>query len=403
MSSNRITQSSSWHQSRHPFWHFIWRRLPVPHVAVLGVLVLAAVSCVPPTDRPVVPARSIVEPDVRVHLRSLGEWKKLEIEGKGDLHVITEGAKVRREKVVVTRMANGCRVEGVTGVLDRIVLRARKGVLTVKGKSYSGDFVFKEGKIFNVVSMENYVLGVLRGELPLKDVPKAAAQAQAIAVRSYTLHYLDRKDPLFDVDDTTLFQVYAGLKYAPADKILREGVQTTRGRVLMWEGKPVQAFYHSTCGGHTTDVPTGLNRDAIGCMPGVPCEYCVESKYYRWNATLTEAAVLNASQLEGRLQSVRVTDTGPGGRAREVEILTTKGKRRMRASTFRLQVGPSKIRSTKWLVAEASPDGLVLSGAGWGHGVGLCQMGAIGRARKGQGGAQIARLYYPGATILTVY
>ena len=75
----------------------------------------------------------------------------------------------------------------------------------------------------------------------------------------------------------------------------------------------------------------------------------------------------------------------------------------MRASTFRLQVGPSTIRSSKWMVTEGSPDGLVLTGAGWGHGVGLCQMGAIGRARKGQGGGHIVREYYPGATILTVY
>jgi stage II sporulation protein D len=381
-------------------------RRPSPRSGLLvGCLLamFAAVSCVPPTERPVVDARPRVEPDVRVFLRSLGEWKKLTVEGKGDLYVITEGAKVRKESVVVVRTAGGCRVEGVTGDLNRIVLRARHGILTVGKKSYSGDLVFQDGKILNVVHMENYVLGVLRGELPLKNVPEAAAQAQAIAVRSYTLHYIDRKDPLFDVDDTTLFQVYVGLKYAPDDANLKKGVQATRGRVLMWKGKPVQAFYHSTCGGHTTDVPTGLNRDAIGCMPGVPCEYCNASKYYRWKATTTETAVLKACQLEGRLQAVRVTEKGPGGRANEVEILTTLGKRRMRASTFRLQVGPSKIRSTKWTVTEGSPDGLVLSGAGWGHGVGLCQMGAIGRALKGQGGGQIARTYYPGAKILTVY
>jgi stage II sporulation protein D len=372
-------------------------------LACLLPIAFVLVACVPPTERPTVNARPRVEPNVRVQLRSLGEWKKLTIEGKGDLFVITEGAKVRKESVVVVRSGNNCRVEGVTGDLDRIVLRARHNVLTVNKKSYSGEFVFQEGMLLNVVPMENYVLGVLRGEIPLKDIPQAAAEAQAIAVRSYTLHYIDRKDPLFDVDDTTLFQVYAGLKYAPDDANLRKGVQATRGRVLMWEGKPVQAFYHSTCGGHTTDVPTGLNRDTIGCMPGVPCEYCSHSKYYRWKATLTEASVLKASQLKGRLQAVRVTEKGPGGRAKDVEVLTTEGKRRMRASTFRLQVGPSKIRSTKWMVTEGSPDGLVLTGAGWGHGVGLCQMGAIGRARKGKNGGTIVRTYYPGAKILTVY
>ena len=70
---------------------------------------------------------------------------------------------------------------------------------------------------------------------------------------------------------------------------------------------------------------------------------------------------------------------------------------------FRLRIGPSKIRSTRWLSVHGSPEGLVLEGAGWGHGVGLCQMGAIGRAQQGQKGEEIVLAYYAGAKLKTAY
>ena len=374
----------------------------------LLLLSLVAASCIEPTNREVEPPRPDAEPDVRVYLRSLGEWKSLKITGKGDVYVYPKDRKSpvwgkRYEELNVVRTSTGCRIEGITGDTPTVRLKPRKGIIHVGGKSYSGELIVEDGKVINVVPMENYVLGVLRGEIPLPDIPLAAAKAQAIAVRSYTLHYVDKKDPLFDVDDTTLFQVYAGLKYAPDDKTLREGVQKSRGRVMFYENEPVKAYYHSTCGGHTTDVPTGLDREGTGCMPGVPCEYCSHSKYYRWKSSHTEATVLKAVQLDGRLQSVRVTETGPGGRAKEVEVITTTGKRRMSASVFRLRVGPSTIRSTRWSQAVGGPDGLVLAGSGWGHGVGMCQMGAIGRARKGQGGDAICRSYYPGVEIRIIY
>ena len=99
----------------------------------------------------------------------------------------------------------------MTGRHERVVVEAKQGVFTLGSRTYSGRLVIEKGKLVNIVPLENYVLGVLRGEIPLKDIPVEAARAQAIAVRSYTLHYLLQENPLCDVDDTTLYQVYAGL------------------------------------------------------------------------------------------------------------------------------------------------------------------------------------------------
>jgi len=323
------------------------------------------------------PAHETEEPLVRVWLRSLGDGP-FEIAGKGGIAV--DGAAPVPGPVKPGREAR---------------FAAPGGVVTVNGHAYSGELEWRDKKLLNRVPMENYVLGVLRGELPLPDVPAAAAAAQAIAVRSYTLFYLAKGRRDFDVDDTTLYQRYVGLAYAPDDAHLREGVQSTRGLVLELGGKPLKAYYHSTCGGHTADVATGLNREKPIPLVGVACDHCRASKYYRWEAVLPADAVLKAAGVRGPLSSFEVTARGPGGRALRVRI----NDREMHAAEFRSLVGPSVLRSTNILSARLVPSGVLVEGGGWGHGVGLCQMGAIGLAKEGKSGREIAAYYYPVATL----
>lgn len=300
---------------------------------------------------------------VRVYLKSLGDWKQVEVTGKGGLFVGNE----RVERFVLKRDEP-----------RMLLLRAHEGIVNVAGRWYSGDLLWRHGKLLNNVSLENYVLGVLRGELPLKQVPVAAAAAQAIAARSYTLHYVKKHAKVFDLDDTTQYQVYAGLAYAPDDDALREGVQSTTGLYLMHDGAPLKAYYHSTCGGHTTDVPTGFDRKPVAPMSGVPCDFCKLSKYWRWTARLDKP--------------FEIVTRGPGERMKTVRFL---GKE-MHANEFRLKIGPSRLRSTLIL----SISGTEISGAGWGHGVGLCQMGAIGRAAENWSAERIVKYYYPGAALV---
>ncbi|MHC4939968.1 MAG: SpoIID/LytB domain-containing protein [Planctomycetota bacterium] len=371
----------------------------------LLLLLVAACSAPAPTPAPT-PTKPKVpdsEPDVRVHLRSYGEWTQLRLKGKGGLFIEAGDARLEVSELTIVQAGKKSMIQGVDGKHERVAIRSKGGVFSLGSRTYSGTLVLDQGRLVNVVPLENYVLGVLRGEIPLKEVPVEAARAQAIAVRSYTLHYLLQNNPLCDVDDTTLFQVYAGLSYAPDDKSLRKGVNSTRGVYLDWQGEPLKAYYHSTCGGHTTDVVTGLDRNPVLCMEGVPCDFCKISKYYRWQATVPEAAVLRAMRMDGRLQGVKVSVKGNGERARRVLVTTDKGDQEVHANAFRLRVGPSKIRSTRWLNVQASPQGLFLEGAGWGHGVGMCQMGAIGRAQAGAKGEQIVLAYYAGAKLKTAY
>jgi len=332
------------------------------------------------------------EPVVRVDLASLGAWTSLQVTGKGGLRVTGEGSD----------FASG---EAYTLTRDSAAVRMRplEGVVTVGGHTYAGELAWDGSRLVNRIPLENYVLGVLRGELPLKDVPTAAAAAQAIAVRSYTLHYLAEGNADFDVDDTTLYQRYVGLRYAPDDADLRAGVRATFGLYLECEGAPLKAYYHSTCGGHTTDVVTGLDREPNPAMRGVPCPYCRDTRYWRWEADVPDDVILKAAHLQAPLEGIEVVERGAGERARRVKITAHGESRVMHANALRMAVGASTLRSTYVQEIDCEPGQVHVRGGGWGHGVGLCQMGAIGMAREGRSGEEIAAYYYSGATIRRAY
>ena len=332
------------------------------------------------------------EPVVRVYLRSLGSWQTLEVSGKGGLRVIEAGAGSSTAEPVQLRRAQA-----------KTILEPLEGIVFLGDHTYSGRLVWEGGYLVNEVSLENYILGVLRGELPLAEVPEAAAAAQAIAARSYTLHYLAQDRPDYDVDDTTLFQRYVGLKYAPDDAHLRAGVRSTAGLFLDYRGRPVKAYYHSTCGGHTADVPTGLDREPVEPMRGVACDYCRASKYWRWSTVVDDGAILRAAAVSGPLEGIEVVERGPGDRAVKLKVTGAAGSRSVHANRLRLAVGASRIRSTNLHSIEHTEKGVVFHGGGWGHGVGLCQMGAIGLAREGKSASEIAAHYYPGTTLRRAY
>jgi len=138
-------------------------------------------------------------------------------------------------------------------------------------------------------------------------------------------------------------------------------------------------------------------------MRGVRCEFCRDTRYWRWEADLDEGAVVKAAALTGRLRSVEVVERGPGERASKVRVTTDAGAATVHANEFRMAVGPSALRSTNILGMERAAAGVHVRGGGWGHGVGLCQLGAMGMARQGFSAEQIAGYYYPGALIQRAY
>jgi stage II sporulation protein D len=280
--------------------------------------------------------------------------------------------------------------------------------------------------------LETYLLGVVPGEIgALSDVLVEAGRAQAVAARSYTLFYRGRRaDEGFDLYGTVEDQMYAPVE--GERPLATRCVEGTAGVVALADGQPIRANYCSTCGGITADVwegwPTApLSYLVSGRDRGASADYCIASPHYRWREEwpLREFAsnlarfgpsfgVPMPAGGVGEILEVRVESRSRSGRVWRLRVVTTTGEIEIPAYVLRqvLRRGGNAaaiLRSNLFKVdvrrdkVTGKPVSVVASGAGSGHGVGLCQTGALGMARVGKRGEEILRSYYVGVDLKRLY
>ncbi len=305
------------------------------------------------------------------------------------------------------------------------VLRIRSGSwFTLDGKTYRGTLLVhqesdpKHGRrlvLVNELDLETYVAGVIGNEVG----PKAEAatyRAQAVTARTYAWMRLQRSGAAtrrFHVYDSAASQVYTGLSipasygidYADMERRSKE----TRGVILTYRGRPFPTYYASTCGGHTTEPDSsGLDPGrAREPLRGVPCRYCTTSKYYRWDKTFSDGHLESALKRVRRpiklpVHGIEIKRRGRGGWAAEVRIVygAQRAVRSLPGHVFRSALG---LRSHNLASIRQVRGGWRVKGKGWGHGVGMCQWGAIEMGRKGASETEILRYYYPGVDFTKVY
>jgi stage II sporulation protein D len=277
------------------------------------------------------------------------------------------------------------------------------------------------------VGVEEYLPGVLAKELyPQWD--EDAFRAQAVAARSWVLVEESRWEGRrhYDVTSGESSQAWAGhTRNARA----REAVAATRGMVLVFEGGVVPAFYSSSCGGRGANalgsVTLNPNHDIAPVRSGdQPARTgCCESpsfkasSNYRWSATLPAATVQQAIRGFGQRNgfptwagidvpiAIEASQTASNGRPIEYRLrFKDRNPVVIPASRLREAInggipgegGSRTLKSDDFTVAS-TPKGLVFTGRGFGHGVGMCQHGAQATAKAGKSWQQILERYYPGA------
>jgi stage II sporulation protein D len=267
------------------------------------------------------------------------------------------------------------------------------------------------------LSFDRYLEGI--AEVP-PSWPPAALDAQAIAARSYALATTgwsgDEGDTLDQpICATTSCQVYRGIPVPPYPTHRRwiRAVRRTDGEVLLDGGVPATTVYFSTSNGRTYG-----NEDVFGSAPLPYLRPVSEhddgaSPTSRWRVRLPfgdlTAFLRAAGRWSGRSIARATMSDGTltlhgGGTARSIDTDDLRDAVNIWAPCLRPRHYPTEERGSqlpltipsRWLQVSATDRAVVVTGRGWGHGAGMVQLGAYGKARRGWSAAEILSFYYGG-------
>lgn len=303
--------------------------------------------------------------------------------------------------------------------------------------------------VINTIELETYVQGVVPGEMP-GSFPVEALKAQAIAARSEVLRKLVRGNHhlTFDICATVHCQVYTGFQNDFSKS--SEAVLATKGMHLSLDGEIPNATYTGVCGGHTennenvwegeaqqhlrgiidldarpdllqgalknddvvekwvnNNIPVLCNTD----NDSIPSWLGYAKKYFRWSRSFTRQQLENSiasatGKKIGRLKELKVLARGVSGRISRLEVIGTRSSFVIEKElAIRRALDKDALFSSCFFIKEerrggSLPDSFVFNGAGWGHGVGMCQVGAAVMALRHATYIDILKHYYSGVEIV---
>lgn len=422
-------------------------------VLSLATIAVTCASCAAPragaspprtTEQRLSPISTSDGPGLRIRIaRSVRE---IEIDSGGALSITPgSGASAVQQDgaVIVARTESGFTIRSAEGgsmltLRGPLLFESKSGSnLKIAGAAHLGAIELRAATVrgafdaIELVGIESYLPGVVAAELYPGWSP-TAFEVQAVTARSYALHERARQRGLgspFDLENTTIDQAYAGANSSPK---AREAVRRTRGLVLKHQGAPLRAYYSSACGGRASSAsdtwPTSAEFSFNLAPPLQSRERpfaCGFSHHFNWTVERSAAAlakrVASAGGATGNpikalrsIESISAVEWNEAGRPSVFEVRQSESEAwRVQADTLRHWCNASvkgmpdvpresQLRSGD-IDALVTGDSVQITGRGFGHGVGMCQFGAEGFARRGWSRDRILRLYYPGIEISEAY
>lgn len=307
---------------------------------------------------------------------------------KADEYTFTSGKNTRRGRGEFTFTE-----EGTLTPKGYFVLRSRRYMGALEARREGGSWLY-----INHVPMDEYLTSVVSHEMS-PSWHREALKAQAVVSRTYLLIKMkERANKPFDVDTTTNFQVYGGLK--KDDNGARVAVGETHNEVLYHGSELAHTFFHSSCGGTLASAQEVWGKD-VPYLHVQSSPFCSTAPVYKWQVKIPMSEIGRRLSLRG-VRSVSVAERSPSKRVKTLRVATSSGVKTVRADKFRTALGAIKVKSTFFGVAQKG-DGIVLTGRGFGHGVGMCQWGAKVQAEdRGTGYRRILDHYFPGTSLKAV-
>lgn len=274
----------------------------------------------------------------------------------------------------------------------------------------------------NCIGMEDYLMSVISSEMK-SSASIELLKAHAVISRSWLKARLkDHKagHEHFDVCADDHCQRYQGLTMAVGDNVCR-AIDRTWGQVLEYGGDICDTRYSKCCGGRTELFSTCWEDVDMPYLQSVEDPFCDcenssilsqvlndydlhTADFHEWTVQYTtdELSELVSTRTGidfGTIVALEAVERGPSGRIKYLRITGTLCEEVIgKELAIRKALSSSHLKSSAFEI-EKSPDGFVLKGRGWGHGVGLCQIGAAAMAAQGYDYRQILSHYYVGAEI----
>ena len=293
------------------------------------------------------------------------------------------------------------------GEAEELTLTSAKGkTLQVGEKHFPGFLQLRVNDrklvVINHLPLERYLEGVVSHELPTS-WPLEILKAQAVLSRTFALQRMQQnKQRPYDLKATILDQVYGGHTTATS---VRQAVADTQGLVLVHRGSPIEAFFHSCCGGKT-ELPQNVWRNELPYYTSVICPYCAEAPDFFWEYRLSRTELLSRLRPSfpelRRLYDLSIAERTPANRNRTIKVKAHfKHQLMIPGDQFRALLGYFNLKST-WFKVFHTEEEIQFLGSGSGHGVGLCQWGGRAMAELGKDFRQILAFYFPGVSVSVV-
>lgn len=284
------------------------------------------------------------------------------------------------------------------------------GELALDGRRYRGalELRHKGGGLtaVNIVPVDDYLRSVVPEEMPV-DWPAEAIKAQSVAARSFALASRGRHaSEGYDLCTTMHCQLYTGT--AAEKSASNAAIKATRGEVLTYGGKPIEALFHTDSGGMTEN-----SEDVWGShVPYLRAAKDTPTKTMPWTKTISRADLERKLAAKGhdigKIRSIALSplaigraakDRTASGRVKTMTVKGTKGTATLSGTTWRSLLG---LKSTLF-DAKLTKDAVTFTGYGSGHGLGISQWGAKRLAESGKSYADILHHYYTGTTLQQLY
>ncbi|NBV49760.1 SpoIID/LytB domain-containing protein [bacterium] len=272
--------------------------------------------------------------------------------------------------------------------------------LSFQGRVFRGALKWVKKKlgfsVINYLTLEDYLLGTLGSEMSASWEIEAL-KAQAVASRTYA-HYMIQhpRNEEYDLEKTTQDQVYGGVE--TEDPRIQEAVRSTRDQILVFNARPIKAFFHSRCGGSTETPAFVWNHRQGFPQRKVQCPYCQQNPF-PWETFVKAEELLRWTGLDTRTGlKIEPGHTSTSGRLASLNFVVGTQRATIDTDSLRSHLGYTRLKSAKFAWKHQG-DSITFQGVGNGHGVGMCQWGARFLAQQGKNYRQILAHYYPGATL----